>query len=117
MSIEKSCIRSQRVESTLHRAIVSSLVKLDIDGCIVTRVEVNKDLKSAKVYYVVSHNIDQEVVHNSLIKHRGAIAKESLKIYHGRSVPKISFILDKGAEKASRIYELLDIIAKEQPKV
>lgn len=108
MSIAKAFIRSQKIESTLRKAIVEALVELGIDGCIVSRIDLSRDLRNAKVYYIIDASEEKSAVISKLKASRGSISKEVSKKFHTRIFPKISFLVDTGAEASARINALLD---------
>lgn len=110
MSTAKAFIRFQKIESTLRKAIVESLVELGIDGCIVTRIDISKDIRNAKVYYIIDASEDRNHVTARIKTSRGSIAREVSKKFHTRIFPKISFLVDTGAEASARINALLDAL-------
>lgn len=105
----KSVIRMQKIESAFHNSIIAALTKLDIDNCIITRVAIAGDMRTAKIFYIVEHRCDNwEAVLGILDANKRSIVREIMKTFHGKSFPKITFLFDKGFHKADRINELLD---------
>lgn len=106
----KPYIRAHRVESKLNKVAVDALIKLDIDGCIITQVQVSRDLRNTKIYYIAQNKDNSSTVAARLNAAKGSIVREMVKNFHGRAFPKISFIYDEGSETTARIHALLDAI-------
>ena len=81
----------------------------------VTRVEVTKDLKFAKVFYGV---LGDEKVRKStqlaLERSAGFLQREIANVLRLRNTPKLSFKLDESIEESIRIEEILNKIHSEK---
>ncbi len=110
-------IRPGRVQEALRREI-SLIIHKEIKDprlgfTTITKVEVSKDLKNARVYYSVLEEKDAKNTMHALASAEGYIKKligDRLKM---RFVPDIKFVVDKSMEHSRRVLEILDEIKKE----
>ena len=81
----------------------------------VTRVQISKDLRHAKVYIsVIGTEQDKIETIEALNSAAGFIAVQSSQKVVMRYFPELKFKLDDSVEKHMRIEELLDKISKER---
>jgi len=81
----------------------------------VTRVQISKDLRYAKVYIsVIGALVDKQKTLDALQSAAGFIAVHSSKKVVMRYFPELRFTLDDSVDKHMKIEELLADIAKEQ---
>ncbi len=113
-------IRQQRVAELLFEElsimIASELSDPRVSLTEVTKVDISKDLRNAKV---LVHHADDEVARRDLLKgleHAKPWLRGQLAIRCGlRVVPELYFAYDDSPERAARIDELLRKIAAERP--
>lgn len=106
-------IRILRVEKEvlfqLSKYIMSSF-RGDLPGLLtLTRVQMTADLRTARVYFSLLQATpeDEEVTHQWLRDHAADMQSHLGKQLQMRYTPKLSFIADKGLEKAMRVDQLL----------
>ena len=87
-------------------------------GAIVTRVEMTKDLRSARVYVRLLEGGDDETKRKTVLDalHRasGMLRSELTRRMGLRFAPELRFVYDGGADKTQRIDELLAEIEVEK---
>lgn len=113
-------IRQQRVAELLFEELsimlASELQDPRVSLTEVTRVEISKDLRNAKVFV---HHADEGVAQRDLLKglqHATPWLRGQLAVRCGlRVVPELLFYYDDSPDKAARIDELLRKIAEERP--
>lgn len=112
--------RTSRLNSLL-KEVISDIIRKEVRNphvnelVTVTRVDVTKDLRHAKVYISVigSPEQKQETLH-ALQSAAGFIGVQSSKEVVMRYFPALSFKLDDSVDKHMRIEELLSEIAHEK---
>ncbi len=112
-------IRQQRVAELLFQELSIMLANELQDPRIslteVTRVEISKDLRNAKVFV---HHADDSVAQRDLLKglqHATPWLRGQLAVRCGlRVVPELLFYYDDSPDKAARVDELLRKIADER---
>ena len=113
--------RPERVQEALRQEIsiiVHNEMKDPRVGFItITKVELTKDLRYAKVYFsVLGEQKDQHLALKGLNSAKGFIknlVSERIKL---RFVPEVVFKIDDSFERSKDIFELLDRIKKESIK-
>ncbi|MDR0915300.1 MAG: 30S ribosome-binding factor RbfA [Endomicrobium sp.] len=110
--------RSTRV-GVLIKQIVSSNIRniIELDNILVTIMDVvlTKDLLNCKIYYsVLSNNEIKQKVFKILNRNLKHIRYKIATSIHLRYIPSIRFIFDNTNEKANRIHNILNQVAKEQ---
>jgi ribosome-binding factor A len=71
-----------------------------------TRVEMSRDLKQAKVFYATRPQADETQVRQALERALGFIKQEVARENLFRFMPKIIFLPDTGLEAAERLAQL-----------
>lgn len=112
--------RTSRLNSLL-KEVISDIIRRDVKNphvnalVTVTRVDITKDLRHAKVYISVIGTPDQknETI-NALQSAAGFIAVQSSKEVVMRYFPALTFKLDDSVDRHMRIEELLSEIAQEK---
>lgn len=112
--------RTDRLNSLL-KEVISEVIKKEVRNphvkelITVTRVQISKDLRHAKVFISVIGS-EQEKVEtiSALNSAAGFIAIQSSQKVVIRYFPELKFKLDDSVEKHMRIEELLDKINKER---
>lgn len=112
--------RTDRLNSLL-KEVISDVIRKDVRNphvkelLTVTRVEITKDLRFAKVHISVIGS-EQEKVETikALQSAAGFIAVNSSHQVKMRYFPELKFVLDTGVDKHMRIQSLLDNISKER---
>jgi len=112
--------RTSRLNSLL-KEVISDVIRRDVRNphvnelVTVTRVDITKDLRHAKVYISVIGTAEQKAdTLNALQSAAGFIAVQSSKEVVMRYFPALSFKIDDSVEKHMRIEELLSKIASEK---
>lgn len=112
-------IRPERVAKELKRYI-SEVIQTELKDprigfVTVTDVEITKDLKLAKIYYsILGSRTEINNTKNALKSAVGYIKKLIGTNLDLRYIPEIVFIEDKSAQRARRVYNILDEIKKEE---
>lgn len=111
--------KTEKVSDLLRHAISNSfLFELEIEKLrwiTVTAVNVNRDLKTADVFYtVVESVIGREEAQKLLDENVSKIKKYLSKNLRLRKIPELSFKFDDVEEKAQRIEKILNEIPKER---
>ena len=112
--------RTDRLNSLL-KEVISEIIRKEVKNphvavlITVTRVEISKDLRHAKVYVSVI-GTEQDKVESiaALNSAAGFIAVQSSQTVVMRYFPELRFILDDSVDKHMRIEELLQDINKEK---
>ena len=112
--------RTERINSEMRKTlsqIISKLKDPRISSMIsVTSVEVAKDLKTAKVRVEIYGGIEDghgKETYETLCHSAGFIRKELSKEFHDlRTIPELTFILDRSLQYSSQIDKLLEEIKK-----
>lgn len=112
--------RTDRLNSLL-KEVISDVIRREVRNphvnelITITRVDITKDLHSAKVYVsVIGTQEEKEKTIAALQSAAGFIAVNSSKLVVMRYFPALTFKLDTGVEKHMRIEELLKKIKDEQ---
>lgn len=112
--------RTDRLNSLL-KEVISEVIKRDVRNphvtelVTVTRVNISKDLRHAKVFIsVIGTEQDKIETINALNSAAGFIAVQSSQKVVMRYFPELTFRLDDSVEKHMRIEELLSKISKER---
>ncbi|MEE8061838.1 MAG: 30S ribosome-binding factor RbfA [Gemmatimonadales bacterium] len=81
----------------------------------ITRVEVTGDLSYAKVYVaVLGDEVEKEKAVEGLGSAAGFLRSKLARVLTTRTVPQLTFELDRGLEHATRINTLLDQVNQER---
>jgi ribosome-binding factor A len=105
--------RQRRVSELIHREL-SMLLMRDVRdprlaGVTITDVDVTQDLLLARVYFTVMGDADEEKEAVAGLAHAGGFLRSELAgRVQLRHVPELDFQVDKSAEYARRIDELLE---------
>ena len=112
--------RTDRLNSLL-KEVISDIIKREVrnphvnDLLTVTRVDITKDLRYAKVYIsVIGSEQEKQGTLQALQSASGFIAVQSSKEVVMRYFPELRFILDDSVDKHMRITDLLDKINAEK---
>lgn len=112
--------RTDRLNSSL-KEVISDVIRKDVRNphvnnlVTVTRVDITKDLRQAKVYIsVIGSEQDKAETIAALQSASGFIAVNASHQVVMRYFPQLTFILDNSVEKHMRIEELLEKINKEK---
>lgn len=112
--------RQERINSLLIE-VISETIREDVDHpevgefTTITRAEVTKDLKYAKVYFSVigSDEVKQKTL-KALKEAAGFIAIQASKKVTLRYFPELQFYLDTSLDKQIRVQELLSQAEEEK---
>jgi ribosome-binding factor A len=114
--------RTDRLNSLL-REVISEVIRLDVEDpdlltlLTVTRVDITRDLRYAKVYIsVIGDDEVRTKTIKALEKASGFIAVNSAKKVTMRYFPDLTFKLDTGVDQQMRIEEMLADIEEERSK-
>ncbi len=109
-------LRTDRLNSLL-REVISDVIRKDVKNLevstlvTVTRVDITRDLRYAKVYIsVIGTEAEKTTTLNALNTAAGFIAVHASKEVVMRFFPQLTFYLDKGLEQQFRVQELLNEI-------
>ena len=112
--------RTSRLNSLL-KEVISDIIRKEVSNphvnelVTVTRVDITKDLRHAKVYIsVIGSAAQKQETHAALQSAAGFIAVQASKEVVMRFFPALSFVIDDSVEKHMRIEELLHKIATEK---
>lgn len=112
--------RTDRLNSLL-KEVISDVIRKDVRNphvnelITVTRVEITKDLRYAKVYIsVIGNETDKEETLKALQTAAGFIAVTASKKVVIRYFPELTFKLDDSVDKHMRIEKLLGEISNER---
>ena len=112
--------RTDRLNSLL-KEVISDIIKREVrnphvnDLLTVTRVDITKDLRYAKVYISgIGSEQEKQGTLQALQSASGFIAVQSSKEVVMRYFPELRFILDDSVDKHMRITDLLDKINAEK---
>ncbi len=112
--------RTDRLNSLL-KEVISEVIKREVRNphvaelVTVTRVQISKDLRHAKVFISVIGSEQQKAeTMDALTSAAGFIAVQSSQKVVMRYFPELTFKLDDSVEKHMRIEELLGKISKER---
>ncbi len=113
--------RSERVQEAIRQE-VSRIVQLEMKdprlGFItITKVELTKDLRYARVYFsVLGENKDKHLTLKGLNSAKGYIKgllSDRIKL---QFMPEISFTIDQSIEHTKHIHDILEKLKKEKEK-
>lgn len=113
----------QRIDrlNSLLKEVISEVIHKDVDNpevaefISVTRVDISKDLRHAKVYVSIIGDEDtKDKTLKALEKASGFIGVNASKKVVMRFFPSLRFIIDNTVDKVMRIEELLQEIHEEQ---
>ncbi len=113
----------QRIDrlNSLLKEVISEVIHKDVDNpdvgefVSVTRVDISKDLRHAKVYIsVIGDNETKQNTLKALNSASGFIGINASKKVVMRFFPSLRFIIDDTVDKVMRIEELLKKIHEEQ---
>ena len=115
-----SRLRPERVQEALRQEIskiVTGEIKDPRIGFItITKVELTKDLRYAKVYFsVLGEAKDKALAMKGLNSAKGYIKGMIADRIKLRLVPEISFRIDESIEHTKEIYDLFESIKKKEP--
>ncbi len=112
--------RTDRLNSLL-KEVISEVIKRDVHNphvnelVTVTRVQISKDLRHAKVFIsVIGTDVQKTETIHALSTAAGFIAVNSSQKVTMRYFPELVFKLDDSVDKHMRIEELLGKISKER---
>jgi ribosome-binding factor A len=112
--------RIDRINSLLQE-VIAEVIRRDVNNPLVakfvsvTRVDVSKDLRHAKVYIsVIGTDLEKKHTLDALQSAAGFIAITSSKKVVLRFFPALRFVLDDSVDKHMRIEELLKEIHTEE---
>lgn len=112
--------RTQRLDSLL-KEVISEVIKRDVRNphvtelVTVTRVQISKDLRHAKVYIsVIGTKEEKEETIAALTSAAGFIAVNSSQKVVMRYFPELTFRLDDSVDRHMRVEEILSTISKER---
>jgi ribosome-binding factor A len=112
--------RTDRLNSLL-KEVISEVIKREVRNphvaelVTVTRVQISKDLRHAKVFIsVIGTEQEKSETMDALTSAAGFIAVQSSQKVVMRYFPELTFKLDDSVEKHMRIEELLGKISKER---
>jgi ribosome-binding factor A len=112
--------RTDRLNSLL-KEVISEVIKREVRNphvaelVTVTRVQISKDLRHAKVFIsVIGTEQEKAATMEALASAAGFIAVQSSQKVVMRYFPELTFKLDDSVEKHMRIEELLGKISKER---
>lgn len=112
--------RTDRLNSLL-KEVISEVIHKDVDNpdvaefVSVTRVDISKDLRHAKVYIsIIGDEETKEKTLNALEKASGFIGVHASKKVVMRFFPSLRFVIDNTVDKVMRIEELLQEIQQEK---
>jgi len=114
-----SSLRPERVQEALRQEI-SKIVQFELKDprlgfVTITRVELTKDLRYAKVFFsVLGDSKDKKNTLKGLNAAKGYIKGKIPDGVSLRFMPEIAFKIDESLEHAKHIYELLDKLKKER---
>jgi ribosome-binding factor A len=110
--------RQDRLNSLL-KEVISEVIQKDIDDpkistlLTVTKVDISKDLKNAKIYIsVIGNDKEKENTISTLQKNAATIYKIASKKVTLKYFPSLKFILDNSLEKLLKIEKILKDIKK-----
>jgi phosphoesterase RecJ-like protein len=111
--------RVSRVQDAIRESLSKLLVKSVSDPRLrwitVTGVEVSPDLKNARVYFVVTGNLQPlEEVEKGLAKATPFLQAEVAKNMQLKYTPKLSFKFDKSFDEAAHMDSLIDEVVVER---
>ena len=113
-------LRIDRLNSLL-KEVITEVIRKDVDNpevgefVTVTRVDISKDLRHAKVYIsVIGDQETKETTLKALTKASGFIGVNASKKVVMRFFPSLRFIIDDTVDKVMRIEELLQEIHEEK---
>ena len=113
----------QRIDrlNSLLREVISEVIKRDVKNpqvselVTVTRVEITKDLRQAKVYVsIIGSEKERKETLEALNSAAGFIGVHASKKVVLRFFPTLKFILDESVDQQMRIEELLNHINEEK---
>ncbi len=110
--------RSERVQEALRQEI-SKIVHDELKdprlGFItITRVELTKDLRYAKVYFSVLEEDKKSLALKAFRSSKGFVKHLISERIPLRYMPEIDFRLDRSFEHTKRIYDILETLKKEK---
>jgi ribosome-binding factor A len=91
----------------LHKCADLRLKELTI-----TQVTMSPDLKQARVFYVARQGVEASQVKVALDRGLGFIKQELAREHLLRVMPELFFLPDEGLDKAARLEELFQTVAK-----
>lgn len=114
--------RVRRVEQGVREALASLLANVVKDpgaaGVVVTRVEMSKDLKSARVHVRLLEGRDDAARRKAAIealgRASGMMRREITQELGLRYAPQLRFLYDEGLDNTSRVEQLLAEIEAER---
>ncbi len=114
-------IRVQRAASIFQRELANIFLYKAKDfylkEVMITSVKVTRDLKTARIYYIVSQRIDKQRTQEALDKARGYLRTMLAQSLIIRDVPELFFSYDKGLDHAEHINEIIEGYKREHPDI
>ena len=115
MSIQRSERVQEALRQEISRIIHNELRDPRIGFLTITKVELTKDLRYAKVYFsVLGEKKDKNLALKGLNSAKGYIKNMIADRINLRFVPEVAFKVDESLEHTKDIYNLLDQIKKEK---
>ena len=106
---------SEALRQEISKIVHDELKDPRIGFVTITKVDLSKDLRFAKVYYsVMGEEKDRNLTIKGLNSARGYIKRLIGKRLGLKFTPEITFVVDKSLAYARHIYEVLDKIKKER---
>ena len=109
MSSRRALKAAQAIREVVSSAILLQLKDPRVTDVTVTLVEVSGDLRTAKVYVsVMGDETKQELCLKGLRSSTGFLQKKVGNRIDTRYIPRLSFVLDKGAQNALEVTRILN---------
>ncbi len=106
---------AENIRQVLAEAIGREVRDPRVGHATITRVEVSGDLSHAKVYVaVLGDEVEKEKAVEGLGSAAGFLRSKLARILTMRTVPHLTFELDRGLQHAMRIDTLLDQVNRER---
>ncbi|MDR1259933.1 MAG: 30S ribosome-binding factor RbfA [Endomicrobium sp.] len=114
ISYKRSVRVGELIQHTVSK-LVKNIKELNTKFITITEVKLTDDLLNCKIYYsVFGSQKDKNKANNILNKNTKKIRCELASILNLRLTPKILFIHDNTNENATRIFNILDQIKKQE---
>ena len=109
MSSRRALKAAQAIREVVSTAILLELKDPRVKDVTVTMVEVAGDIRSAKVYVsVMGDDTKQELTLKGLQSSTGYLQKRVGARIDTRYIPRLTFVLDKGAKNAMEVTRILN---------
>ena len=115
MSSRRALKAAQAIREVVSTAILLELKDPRVADVTVTLVEVSGDLRAAKVYVsVLGDDAKQNLCLNGLRSSTGYLQKRVGNRIDTRYIPRLTFVLDKGAMNAMEVTRILNEVLPEK---